>query len=287
VLFTPVIWWNYQNDFSSFSFQFLERSGEISEFKVSIKDFAGFILHQSIILLPILFFVIAYIGFKFLKKIIYKLKLPSQKTLFLLSFFIPVFMGFFLISPFHWVKLNWMMPGYITGIILISIFISSKIRNYQIGIAVFFHLLLFIQVLFYAVPIKSNDTWFGWDELASEVQIMQKRYPNTFVFSFDSYKTSAILDYYLDENVYAQNIIGYPALQFDHANQNLSLLTEKNAIFIDSDTSFKNRDKKGDVFPELNFYFQEVTELEPIIIKKGDREVRKFWVYYCKNYKGL
>ena len=138
LVFSPVLWWNVQNDFSSFSFQFLERSGEISEFKVSIKDFAGFILHQSIILLPILFFVMAIIGFKFLKKIIYKFKLPSQKTLFLLSFFIPVFLGFFLISPFYWVKLNWIMPAYITGIILVTIFLSPKMRNYQIGFSVFF-----------------------------------------------------------------------------------------------------------------------------------------------------
>jgi hypothetical protein len=159
-------------------------------------------------------------------------------------------------------------------------------RNYQIGFSILFHLLLFIQVLFYAVPIKSNDTWFGWDKLASEVQIMQKKYPNTFIFSFDGYKTSAVLDFYLDENVYAQNIVGHPALQFDYADQNLSVLNQKNALFIDSDTSFKNPNKRGQVQKELNAYFEEITELEPIIIKKGDREVRKFWVYYCKNYKG-
>lgn len=284
--FSPVLWWNFQNDFASLTFQSSQRTKEISEFNISFKNFAGVILHQSFILLPILFFTIATITYKYLKKIIYKFKLPSQKTLFLLSFFIPVFFGFFLISPFYWVKLNWMMPAYITGVILVSIFISTKMRNYQLGFSMVFHLLLFIQVVFYVVPIKSNDTWFGWDQLASEVQIMQKRYPNTFVFSFDGYKTSAVLDFYLDENVYAQNIIGYPALQFDYANQNLSLLTQKNAIFIDSDTSFKNRNKRGQVQKELNAYFEEITELEPIIIKKGDREVRKFWVYFCKNYKG-
>ena len=158
--------------------------------------------------------------------------------------------------------------------------------NYQIGFSIFFHLLLFIQVLFYAVPIKSNDTWFGWDELASEVQIMQKKYPNTFIFSIDGYKTSAVLDFYLEENVYAQNIVGLPALHFDYADQNLSVLNQKNALFIDSDTSFRNRNKRGEVPKKLNAYFEEITELEPIIIKKGDREVRKFWVYYCKNYKG-
>jgi 4-amino-4-deoxy-L-arabinose transferase-like glycosyltransferase len=286
LVFSPVLWWNVQNDFVSLTFQSSQRTKEISEFNISFKNFAGVILHQSFILLPILFFTIATITYKYLKKIIYRFKLPSQKTLFLLSFFIPVFLGFFLISPFYWVKLNWMMPAYITGIILVTIFVSLKMRNYQIGFSVFFHLLLFVQVLFYAVPIKSNDTWYGWDELASEVQIMQKKYPNTFVFSFDGYKTSAVLDFYLDENVYAQNIVGLPALQFDYADQNLSVLNQKNALFIDSDTSFKNRNKRGKIQEELNAYFEEITELEPIIIKKGEREVRKFWVYYCKNYKG-
>ncbi|MBT8180878.1 MAG: glycosyltransferase family 39 protein, partial [Eudoraea sp.] len=286
LVFSPVLWWNFQNDFVSLTFQSSQRTKEISEFNISFKNFAGVILHQSFILLPILFFTIATITYKYLKKIIFKFKLPSQKSLFLLSFFIPVFLGFFLISPFYWVKLNWMMPAYITGIILVTIFVSPKMRNYQIGLSVFFHLILFIQVLFYVVPIKSNDTWFGWDELASEVQIMQKRYPDTFVFSFDGYKTSAVLDFYLDENVYAQNIVGLPALQFDYADQNLSVLNQKNALFIDSDTSFKNRNKKGEVQKQLNAYFEEITELEPIIIKKGEREVRKFWVYFCKNYKG-
>lgn len=43
---------------------------------------------------------------------------------------------------------------------------------------------------------------------------------------------------------------------------------QKLSLFIDSDTSFKNRNKKGDVLPELNFYFQEIIELDPFIIKK-------------------
>ena len=286
VIFTPVLWWNYQYDFVSLNFQLSDRIIKFSEFKISLKKIGAVFLHQSFILLPILFFAIISMTFKYLKRMIFKAKLPSQKTLFLLSFFIPVFLVFFLMSPFIWVKLNWMMPAYITGIILVSIYISPKMRNIQLGFALFFHLVVGIQVIFYLVPIKSDDTWYGWNELVNEVKIMKKTHPHTFVFSFDNYKTSAILDFYLDENVYAHNIVGYPALQFDYANQDLSLLTQKNALFIDSDTSFKNRKKKGDIPPRLKVYFEEITELEPIIIKKGEREVRKFWVYYCKNYKG-
>jgi len=62
-------------------------------------------------------------------------------------------------------------------------------------------------------------------------------------------------------------------------------LNHRNALFIDSDTRFKNADKKGKIPPILQDYFDKIVELDPIIIKKGNREVRKFWVYYCINYK--
>ena len=152
-------------------------------------------------------------------------------------------------------------------------------------ISIVFHIAASFQVLFYLVPIKSDDTWVGWKELAVETKKLQKQYPNTFVFSNDNYKTSACLNFFMEEKVYAQNIIDLPALHFDYLEDNLSLLTSKNALFIDSDKRFKNNDKKGIHHPLLKKYFEEITELEPIIVTINNRKVRKFWVFYCSNYK--
>ena len=178
-----------------------------------------------------------------------------------------------------------MMPAYISGIILAGMYISKKLLRIQVIFSIFVHVLLTIQILFYIVPIKTNDTWFGWDKLAIEIEKIQQNYPDTFIFSKDNYKTSAALDFFLDQNVYAQNVIGLKALQFDYVEHDLLSLNHRNALFIDSDTRFKNADKKGKIPPVLQGYFDKIIELDPIIIKKGNREVRKFWVYYCINYK--
>ncbi|WKD84692.1 hypothetical protein KCTC32516_00026 [Polaribacter huanghezhanensis] len=281
----PVWWWNYQHEFASFAFQGSNRTGIISQFKIYPDYFFGAIAHQLIILLPILFAVFITFTFKFIKRALLKFKLPKAKTLFLLAFFVPTFVGFFTITPIYWVKLNWMIPSYITGIIIAGMFISKKLVKAQIITSIVFHVLIAAQILFYLVPIKSDDTWIGWKELAIETKKLQAEYPNSFVFSDDDYKTSAVLNFFMDEKVYAQNVVELQALQFDYIGDNLSDLNNKNALFIDSDTRFKNANKKGKIPEELNAYFENITELQPIIITINGKEVRKFWVFYCTNYQ--
>mgnify|MGYP000344931311 FL=1 len=281
----PVWWWNYQNEFASFAFQGSNRTGSISKFKISPDYFFGAIGHQILLLLPVLFAVFITFTFKFFKRTLLKFKLPKSKTLFLLAFFVPTFVGFFALTPIYWVKLNWMMPSYISGIIIAGMFINKKLIKVQIITSIVFHILIATQLFFYLLPIKSDDTWIGWKELAIETEKLQEKYSNTFVFSNDGYKTSAALTFFMDEKIYAQNIIGLNALHFDYLGDDLSILKNKNALFIDSDTRFKNLDKKGEIPEELNGYFENITELEPIIIKVNREEVRKFWVYYCTNYQ--
>ena len=125
----------------------------------------------------------------------------------------------------------------------------------------------------------------GWKELAIETEKLEEKHPNTFVFSNDNYKTSACLNFFMDDKVYAQNIIGLPALHFDYLGDDLSTLKGKNGIFIDSDKRFKNKNKLGVINPLLHSYFKEVTELEPIIIKINRKESRKFWIFYGTGYQ--
>jgi hypothetical protein len=282
----PVWWWNYQNEFASFAFQSTERTDTITEFKFRPELFFGTLGHQALLLIPTLFWIFLVFSFKHVKKAVVKFKLPSQKTLFLLAFFVPTFVGFLLISPVYWVKLNWMMPSYITGVLLASMYMGRKLLKAQLIMTIVFHFALALQVLFYLAPIKSDDTFVGWEELSEEVIKLKQQHPNAFVFSADGYKTSAVLNFYLDEKVYGKNIVGLPALHFDYLGDDLSLLNGKNAIYLDSDKRFKTPDKRNQILPkELNNHFTEVIELEPIFIKRGDKDIRKFWVYLCKEYR--
>jgi hypothetical protein len=114
---------------------------------------------------------------------------------------------------------------------------------------------------------------------------LQKTYTDTFVFSNDNYKTSACLNFFMDDKVYAQNIIGLPALHFDYLGDNLELLKGKNALFINSDKRFKNKNKLHEIDPLLSTYFKSVTELAPIVTKINGKACRKFWVFYCTDYQ--
>ena len=281
----PVWYWNYQHEFASFVFQSSERTSSISEFKISPKNFFGAVGHQMFLLLPVLFLIFVTFTFKYVKRALIKFKLPNSKTLFLLAFFIPTFVGFFILTPIYWVKLNWMMPSYITGIIIAGMFISKKLLKVQLIFSIVFHLLFSLQIFFYLVPIKSDDTWVGWEELAIEIGNLEEKQADTFVFSNDNYKTAACLNFFMEEKVYAQNIIGLPALHFDYLGDNLARLQGQNALFIDSDKRFKNRDKLGSIHPLLVSYFKNVTELAPIIIKINGTDSRKFWVFYCTDYQ--
>jgi hypothetical protein len=281
----PIWYWNYQNDFVSFLFQSSSRTGDITKFQLKPNYFFGAIGHQLVLLGPILLVVLFNIVYKYLKKVFEKWQLPPSKTLFLLAFFVPTFAGFLSLTPVYWVKLNWLMPSYITGIILASYFFSKKMTKIHVYVSIMFHLAISFEILFYIVPIKSDDTWVGWEELTKQTEEIQSHYPNTFIFSADNYKTTACMNFYSNQKIYSQNIIGQQALHFDYIGDDLSLLKGKNALFLDSDKRFKNNEKKGkDRKDALNDYFSKVTELSPIFTKINGKNIRKFWVYYCENY---
>jgi hypothetical protein len=286
VIVTSPVWlWNYQNEFVSFAFQSSERTSSIRKFEIKPLLFLGTIGHQLLLLLPVLFSIFVVFSFKHIKKAFMKFKLPSEKTLFLLAFFVPTFIGFFLISPVYWVKLNWMMPSYITGTIIAGMYISRKLVKTQLVIAIIFHVALASQVIFYYVPIKSDDTWVGWKRLGEKVEEISKNDPQAFIFSMDGYKTSAQLRFFTSKTVFAQNVIYEPALQFDYLKDEMEDYRGLNAFYIDSDKRNKNNKKLGKLPVKIEPYFKSHIELDPIIINKGTSKERKFWVFYCKDYQ--
>jgi hypothetical protein len=142
-----------------------------------------------------------------------------------------------------------------------------------------------VEILFYVFPIRSDDTWFGWPELSAKVETIQKQYPDSFIFSADDYKTSAVLNFYLDQMVYAKNIVGERALQFDFIGTNLSTLNGRNAIYIDSDPRFHKLENEQKILPAAYYErFDSIVPLDPILIEKNGKVVRKFSVFFCRNY---
>jgi len=279
----PVVIWNALNEFASFKFQSEGRAQE--GVHVDFTGFVGVIGHQSAVLLPLLFFSLVYFIFRFCKKYGIRFTRIPADQLFLLSFFIPLFLGFFFISFFYWVKLNWMMPAYITGIIWVSRYWNKKWVRFQLIFSLILHLLLSVEIIFYVIPIRSDDTWFGWSEFSNKVETLRKKYPDAFIFSSDDYKTSAILNFYLNETVYSRNIVGERALQFDYVGTDLNTLKGKKAIYIDSNPRFTDLKNENKAVPLTYYsYFDKIIPLDPILIESHGRTERKFSVFLCINY---
>ncbi|MCK9205747.1 MAG: glycosyltransferase family 39 protein [Salinivirgaceae bacterium] len=285
ILFTyPVIRWNIDNHFASFAFQSSERAETISG--ITIENFLGLVGTQFFLLLPIVFIGLWWVMFRYFGRIFKKPNQVNPEIWFLISFFVPMFIGFYMLSFFLWVKLNWLMPTYISGLILFGIFINEKWLKWHYAWSIALHVVMMVEIIWYVFPVKSDDTWYGWESLSEQALEVQKQYPESFIFSSDTYKTTAQLMFFTDQKIYGKNILGEHALHYSYIGDDLSLLKGKNAIFIDSHRRFPNDLKSGEKIPKLLNYFDSYTELEPILIKRDGKTVRKFCVYYCTDYKG-
>ncbi|MGN7989617.1 glycosyltransferase family 39 protein [Pedobacter sp. 22226] len=281
---SPVIIWNINNHFASFAFQGTQRMHEAAAFTLKPKFMLGLFGHQLLLLIPVLFITVLYSVFKLIKTYSKRLSQLPATGVFLLCFFLPVFLTFLLLSPIYWIKINWMMPAYVTGTILAGSFISKKWLHIQIAISFIVHLGLFTEILFYPFPVKSDDTWVGWKPLSGQVEKIRKQEHADFVFSADNYKTSAELNLYTDDFVYGQNVIGERALQFDFLGTDLNVLKGKDAIFVDSDPQFKTN-RMNTVPPSaILAHFKAVKQLCPVIIYHHGNPVRKFYIYSCRGY---
>lgn len=281
----PVIIWNVNNHFASFAFQGSQRMHDAAAFSIKPTLFLGLIGHQLALLIPVFFITVILSVYQLIKKYAINLKQMPDKHIFLLCFFLPLFLTFLCLSPIYWVKINWMMPAYITGTLLAATLINGKWLRIQLYLSAVVHLALLVEVLFYPFPIKSDDTWVGWADLSKQVFEVKARQKADFIFSADNYKTSAALNLYTKNLVYGQNVIGLNALQFDFIGTNLTLLAGKDAIYVDSDRDFKDS-KINPVPPTLVLpFFKSVTQLKPILIYFMGRPVRKFYIYLCKGYR--
>lgn len=121
VVFSPVIIWNAQNHWASFGFQTTRRAGELVSF--SLKDFFAYLGSQMGLLSPLIYAGIIYALVKIGKE---GLKNKDRVWLALFSWSAPILLFFTLVSFRYWVKINWVVPGYVTAVLaLVAIFLKK------------------------------------------------------------------------------------------------------------------------------------------------------------------
>ncbi len=122
LIFSPVLIWNYQHDWISFTFQ-LQHGFKGEQISVS-QQLMHFIL-GNIIDFNVPFLLLIILGAIHCKKLFQ----PNYAVLTIPTLFVWLF--FFVSSCFSMPQTNWSAPFYVTGVILLSQFLSmTKIKKY-------------------------------------------------------------------------------------------------------------------------------------------------------------
>lgn len=283
----PVYVWNAQHGFASFLFQSADRAATWKGLHPI--NFLKLLGSQTALLLPPLLIGIVWAFFGKLRRLFQAraARPVQQKPLFLLCFFAPLFLGFTALSFVTLVKPNWLMPAWITGILFACLLLPRRVTTWNLGCSLVLHAVLAIELVFYPVQLKTDDTWFGWEELAVQVKALMAEHPDHFLFADDGYKTSAELGFYLGVKTYSGNVLGKRGLQYDYLGDDLNALKGQDALFFDSKPTDVSARRSGGAPPrKLVRHFEAVEELDPILIENRGRIARKFLVYRCRGYRG-
>ncbi|MGC9150727.1 MAG: glycosyltransferase family 39 protein [Microbacter sp.] len=281
----PVIIWNVDNHFISFKYQSTQRAAGIDAFHFQPILFLGSFGSQLLLVLPVFYLFIFKAAYELFRKWLVSYHL-DEKELFAASFALPIILFFTFISFFYWVKINWMMPAFLSAAILtVRYFKTWKAIYWQMALSLLIHVLAIVEIGWMPFPVHSDDTWWGWKQLADRVTLIHQQHPNDFLFSDDSYKTAAVLNFYLPEKVYAGNIIEQDAYQFALNDTALHALSNQNAIYITSSLNKHNRSLKNNVQSYLLKYFRKVEPMDSILLKdRNGKTQRRFAVYHCQHY---
>jgi 4-amino-4-deoxy-L-arabinose transferase-like glycosyltransferase len=287
LVFSPVIFWNWDHDWSSFQMQFQDRGGEITSQKtIRFNYFLQLLGTQLAMLMPLVFVLLI----RFYCRMAARWRdYPQAHFYFLSGIFLIA--GFVLISFTTKVKVHWLLPGYL-GVILgiVAVFGSSLAfgsRWFKRGAAFSLGLIGLCHGLFLlpGFQIFQVNSWSGWRELTAEVVRLQAELggPDKVFLFADSHKTAAYLTFYSpdQQRTYAQNIYGQFAKQFSVWGEPETLFG-KNALFISSRAELSAGEASQ--FPR---YFDAVTRVAKFsypLISIGDDPVRDVYCFLGVNY---
>ncbi|WP_324172970.1 ArnT family glycosyltransferase [Sulfurimonas sp.] len=258
---SPMLWWNYQNDWISFGFQM--DHGSTDDFTLNIPDMFGFLAGQFGIFSPV------FAGLLFFYLVKDKLYYKDNK-LFFLSLSIVVILGFFMYkSLFKSMGLNYAAPMYIGGVILLSYIISKYEfkKAYKVGliIAITFSIIGRIGFMFFLEIVQ--DRMYGNREAVHLVQTYAKDGDS---FYGDHLTIAAYLKYYLKNHPDTDLALRSRFSQYDMWRKKDYL---KDGLVLTQDP----------VESQLKNLYKEVKLVDSVAFKRGINSTKTFYIYRVKN----
>lgn len=256
IVFLPVVIWNVQNNFESFRFQTESR---FEKGRLELHWLLHLVGGQFGLINPLLAVLLP-------GAILWQVRQRPRdpRVVVLLAGRLPLLLYLLTQSLWIQVKLNWLVPAYVPLLLRVVVWWSEapasrwgrRIKTWAWHSMVWLQIVSLLAPLIRALPPPSGTSWSGWQEIAARAKYWEDIVEaedgiedNMFFFGAD-YRDSAQLGRCLamllpdthhhgkvlghvgaDEDVMAQNVVGLPALQFDHWGSPAAHVGQ-NAIFV-------------------------------------------------------
>jgi 4-amino-4-deoxy-L-arabinose transferase-like glycosyltransferase len=278
-LTTAPVWiWNAEHGWASFLFQ---TAGRVEHARgLSPWNLLGLVGSELVLVLPPLLWVWAREAVRAVRAW-WRGSLDPEE-LFLAVFSLVPAAVLVLVSLGAVVKPNWALPVWIAGALWAARRSGPWLLRWNAAASALVHVLVVIELFAYPVRL-GDDTWVGWRSLREQTRA--RIGPGQFAFSADDYKTTAEL--LLDGTIeaYGRNLLGQPALQFDFAGVDPRSLAGRTGLFLDSDPRRFDDAPSGPPPPELLKRCGRVIDEPPILVRRGERIVRRFRAWRCLDYR--
>lgn len=290
LMFSPVIFWNYQNDWASFknlASSFINTNSAANNLQKSL-------IYQLLALTPgglVLFVWLLARGLKMRS---------DDKYLYLLCSALPLWLLFICASFVQETSISWLVTGYLAPAIMAGAWMESTQawKTKKIILALIFVpglALSFLPIVNALAPIPALnkfDEFHGWDQVAREVLLTQREMPNpnlTF-YAGNGCKMAAELAFYTNcpYLTLSDNILGEQAKSFSYW-ENPKLFAGWDCIYVLSeDLASDDNWVPSNAFSQtsLEQHFQEVEHESRLTAFQGGKPLRRFKIFKCHNYLG-
>lgn len=260
----PIFYWNYLNDWISIKFQY--EHGTSSGLTFAGWDFAGFVL-GSLFVIPTPIF-----GYIFLKYLFGRTYKGDKDIMFFVVLSLTPMLFFFYKGIFKKMELNWIIPAFIAGAVLIGIavvkFNMNKLFKYGMIFSIVLTVLLKISP-YLPVPANLNiaDRLLGYQEA---VQILEKHIKDNEKIYSDHLTTASMITFYLKD---------HPSVHINVPSRFSQYSLWDKADNMDKADYAGIYMGRGDMGQELKKKYSHVELVEKLSIREHNSSEKIFYIY--------
>ncbi len=277
-MFSPVVVWNLRHAMESFAFQTTGRTSTFSFRPVLVARYVG--LQVALVSPIVLGFLVEAVVTSIRRR-----EVPAFRLCAVFS--APLLLLATLVSPFHWVKGNWLAAAYPSALAAASaLYVARRGRWRRLALAgvvlagagaVYAHLVPLVP----AIPFSARDEGSaGWRELAARAEKELAALPADAFVAGCNYKVSAELAYYLPGRPETRSVelMGENGLQFG-VDVRPEALVGREALLVLDEREKHTCERREEACRPLE-------PLEPLTVRRGSAVVTTFRLWRCR-YAGI